>query len=527
MKYFNTAGPCDPRFHYMLPPEPRLPEARRIIDRGQYFVVHAPRQTGKTTTLASLAQHLTAEGKYLAVYFSCETGAAAGDNYSAAQDSLLEDLRNNAVEMRLPTDLLPPDPWPEAPDGQQLTAALKAWAATCPRPLVLFFDEIDALRGDSLRSVLSQLRAGYRSRPDTFPWSVALCGLRDVRDYKAASGGDPARLGSASPFNIKVASLRLGDFTPDDVADLYQRHTTETGQPFTDEAVDRAFEYTQGQPWLVNALADEVIEQMRVEPPEPITIEHIDQAKERLILARATHLDSLTARLNEPRVQRVIEPLIAGDLTPEDDTYNDDVHYLRDLGLLAPGKPVAVANPIYREVIVRVLATHTEDSVTADPRSFVAEDGRLDFGRLLEEFAAFWRQHGDVLARRDSYHEAAPQLVLMGYLHRVVNGGGYIEREYGVARGRVDLSILWPYQDGNSKRVWQQEAIELKVWRPHQADPLETGLAQLDDYLNHLGLDEGTLVIFDRRDTAAPITERTQFSRQATPTGRPVTLLRA
>lgn len=101
VKFFNTAGPCDPRFHHMLPPVPRLPEAPPLIDEAQYFVVHAPRQTGKTTTLAALARSLTSEGQYAAVYFSCETGAAAGDDYAAAEVNVLDALRDGAVEMGL------------------------------------------------------------------------------------------------------------------------------------------------------------------------------------------------------------------------------------------------------------------------------------------------------------------------------------------------------------------------------------------------------------------------------------------
>lgn len=160
MRYFNTAGPCLPDRHYLVPPEPRLPDARGLIDRGHYFVVHAPRQTGKTTTLQQLARTLTAEGEHLALWFSCETSEVAGDDYCAAQRYLLDDLRRQADALDLPPELRPPDPWPEAPDGRLLGAALAEWAARCPRSLVLFFDEIDALRGEGLRSVLRQLRNG-------------------------------------------------------------------------------------------------------------------------------------------------------------------------------------------------------------------------------------------------------------------------------------------------------------------------------------------------------------------------------
>lgn len=353
-KYFNTTGPCFPDWHHMLPPGPRLPEARRLIDRGQYFVVRAPRQTGKTTTLLTLARELTTEGRYAALHFSCERGEVAGDEISAAELGILQSIRESTVFQKLPAELLPPDAWPDAAPGSLLSAGLSAWAVRCPRPLVLFFDEIDALRGASLVSVLRQLRGGFNGRPHGFPQSVVLCGLRDVRDYKAAAGGDPNRLGTSSPFNVKAESFRLDDFTNEQLAELYEQHTEATGQKFTSEALQRAFHASQGQPWLVNALAREVIEEIKV--TGPIADEHMDQAVERLILARATHLDSLVARLHEPRIQRIIEPIIAGTRLGTDGRYNDDLAYVRDMGLVTRTRPAQISNPIYQEVIVRVLA---------------------------------------------------------------------------------------------------------------------------------------------------------------------------
>jgi len=528
VKYFNTAGLCVPERHYMLPPEPRLPGARELVDNWQYFIVHAPRQTGKTTALSALAQELTTEGRQVALMVSCERAEAAGDDYAAAELQLLDALRSEARFRRLPPEWMPPDPWPDAEPGSRLFNGLQDWALKCPLPLALFFDEIDALRGQSLISVLRQLRDGFRVHPHAFPASVMLCGLRDVRDYKAASGGEPSRLGTASPFNIAVKSLRIRDFSFDDITELYKQHTEETGQEFTLEAVERAFAYTQGQPWLVNALAREVINEMHVEPPVPISAEHIDTAKERLILTRASHLDSLASKLNEPRVRRVIEPLIAGTFPDVDAVYDDDVAYVQDLGLVAQGNPVRIANPIYREVIVRVLGAGFERVVTDSPREFLLPDGRLDFRMLLEQFAAFWIEGGENLADGASYRESGAQLVFMAYLQRIVNGWRCVgqqsvSREYGVGTGRIDLQVRKPYGDHQQ----QLEGIELKVWRKGRPDPLAEGLRQIDEYLARLGLDTGTLIIFDRRPDAAPIYERTQFTVERTPSGKAITLLRA
>src|SRR5436305_11904575 len=278
MRRFNTTGPCDPALHYIVPPLERLPGASIGVERGDCFMVHAPRQSGKTTTLRALARALTAEGTFAALHFSCETGEPAGDDYENAQQAILAILRGQA-KIQLPQDLQPPGPWPSAPPLTLLSAALAEWARACPRRLALFFDEIDALRGESLRAVLRQLRDGFPDRPQAFPWSVALCGLRDVRDYRVASGADSGRLGTSSPFNIKVSSPRLLDFTAAEVRALYAQHTAETGQPFTEEALTRLFELGQGQPWLTNALAREIVEVLGVPLREPITREHVEQSR--------------------------------------------------------------------------------------------------------------------------------------------------------------------------------------------------------------------------------------------------------
>jgi hypothetical protein len=145
---------------------------------------------------------------------------------------------------------------------------------------------------------------------------------------------------------------------------------------------------------------------------------------------------------------------------------------------------------------------------------------------LLTAFASFWKENGEFMTGHTGYREAAPQLIIMAFLHRIINGGGYIDREYGVGRGRVDLLVRQPYTGPDGARAWQREALELKVWREHQPDPLEQGLAQLDGYLDRLELDTGVLVIFDTRPDTVPITDRTTFSEVQTPSGRTVTLLR-
>jgi hypothetical protein len=513
-RFFNTSGVNQPERHYTLPVLARLPDVRRLIDRGQYFVLHAPRQVGKTTSLLTLARELTAEGAYVAVLVSMEVGAPFPRDPGGAELAVLDAWRRHA-DAALPPDLQPPR-WPDAAPGSRIGAALTAWARSAPRPLVVFLDEIDALRDEALASVLRQIRDGHAHRPARFPHALALVGLRDVRDYKIAFGGSEPS-GTASPFNIKAESLTLRSFTPDEVAALYGQHTAETGQVFLPEALDRAFQLTQGQPWLVNALAAQLVDVLVPDVREPISTAKVDEARDILIRRQDTHLDSLIERLREPRVRAIIEPMLAGE--PLGDVPEDDIRFAVDLGLvrLSEAGGLVVANPIYREVIVRTLAGTPRASLPQIPVTWLTPEGRLDKDRLLASFLDFWRQHGEPLLGAAPYAEVAPHLVLMAFLHRVVNGGS-IEREYAIGSGRMDLCLRY---------AGETLAIEIKVWRPGRPDPLARGLGQIDSYLARIGLDSGWLVIFDRRPGLAPVEERVAAGVERSPTGRTITVIRA
>jgi hypothetical protein len=288
--------------------------------------------------------------------------------------------------------------------------------------------------------------------------------------------------------------VRLGDFSERDMAALYQQHTAETGQVFQPEALQRVWELTQGQPWLVNALAYETCFRMPAgrDRSRPITREHIEQAKESLILRRETHLDQLADKLQEERVRRVIEPLLAGTGTLQHIPV-DDLDYVRDLGLIRREGEVRIANPIYQEVIPRQLIYTTEAQIHQPSEWYLAPDGRLMLDKLLAAFQTFFREHSEHWVERFQYKEAGPQLLLQAFLQRIVNGGGRIEREYGLGRLRTDLLVIWPHPGGTQRSV-----IELKILRKSLQQTIATGLEQTWQYLDRSNAEEGHLVVFDR-----------------------------
>jgi hypothetical protein len=512
-RWFNTAGHCSPADHYVLPTTRRLPQVRGLIEQKSYFALHAPRQVGKTTSLLTLAGELTAEGRHVAALVSMEVGAGFPSDVGAAELAILRSWRA-AASAQLPRQLEPP-PWPDVEPGARLGTALQAWAGAAPRPLVIFVDEIDALRNEVLISVLRQLRDGYRNRPRGFPWSLALIGLSDV---SKAAPQDREALGVLPPFNIQVEPITLRNFDEAEVAELYRQHTEEMGQCFAPGAIARVFALTQGQPWLVNAIGRQIVESSAASRDRLITADDVDQAKEAVIARRDVHLRSLVERLDDPRIRRIIEPMLSGQSLSE--VPNDDIRFAIDLGLvrLAPTGGLQIANPIYREIILRHLAFPSRASLPQIQPSWLGPDGRLDPAQLLGALLAFWRRHGEPLLRTAHYHEIAPHLVVTAFLERVVDGAGTLEREVGIGSKRMHVCL----RHGSDVL-----GIELRVWRDGESDPLAEGLDDLDPYLASLGVDRGWLMIFDRRTGLPRIVDRTAAHEDRTASGREVTVIRA
>ncbi|MDX1653853.1 MAG: ATP-binding protein [Candidatus Competibacteraceae bacterium] len=510
MRFFNTSGPVDASRHYTLPPLSRLDwaEVELLIEQQRYFVLHAPRQTGKTSTLLALMERLNGEGRYRCCYANIEAAQAAREDVFEAIRAVLSVMASSA-EIYLQDRTLA-DCWPDvlrrSGPYDAMRQSLLHWAQADPRPLVLLLDEIDALMGDSLIAVLRQLRAGYAQRPRHFPATVILCGVRDVRDYRIRSSRDNAIVTGGSAFNIKAESLRLGNFSEAEMRQLLAQHTAETGQVFQKQALEAFWQLTRGQPWLVNALAYQVCFKMPGgrERSRNIDLALVTEAKEQLILRRDTHLDQLADKLQEERVRRVIAPLLAGSEQQQEDFRPDDVGYVRDLGLIqvAPNGRVEIANAIYREIIPRELNYGAQLTITQETAWYQRPDGSLDLDKLLSAFQAFFREHSEHWIERFDYKEAGPQLLLQAFLQRIVNGGGRIEREYGLGRRRTDLLVVWPQVQPEQRMV-----LELKIVHKGREATVREGLAQIVEYLERCGSQEGHLVLFDR-DPERPWSEK-------------------
>ena len=494
MRKFNTTGPCFPDEHYMLPALDRLPGIRELVAGGNYFVVHAPRQTGKTTALKALVREINEKGDMFAIYCTLETLQGATD-VDDTMVKIIKLLRRGVLAVPALVDLLG-DVNASMSIGQEpgwtVTAVSDTLAALCrkaKKPIVVFFDEADCLVGGVLISFLRQLRDGYVNRKEIpFPNSIALVGMLDVRDYKAQIRPDGESLGQISPFNIIRKDMLIPNFSESDIRALYAQHTAESGQVFADGVVEDVWRLTRGQPWLVSAIACECVEELHsFRYAEPITVADVEAAKEAIIRRRDTHVDSLMERMREPRVRRLVEPLILGDDT-ELTANDDDWRFITDLGLLRVERGTLVpANPMYAEIIGRYLSHGEQDRmIRSVPETPWVKDNGLDMPGLMAAFQRFWRENSG--ADRDimGYREAVPHLVLMAFLQRVTNGGGHINREMALGQGRLDLCVEFR---------GARYAIEVKTSANFKG---EKSYEQCAKYLDDLGLSEGWMPIFDK-----------------------------
>jgi DNA polymerase III delta prime subunit len=507
-KFFNTAGPIRPEDHYHIPLLSRLDweEIQMLMAQKKYFLLHAPRQTGKTSTLLAIMHELNSQDKYACVYANIEAAQAARNDVNAAIRTICQTIAWRA-DMHLGDNRLYKwlDENQDKKDSQGLlTSMLSYYAKKTDKLLILLLDEVDALVGDSLVSVLRQLRSGYDFRPDGFPASIAICGIRDIKDYRIHTS-DKEIITGGSAFNIKAKSVRMGNFSYEECRALLLQHTEATGQTFDEAIFPKLWTDTYGQPWLVNALGYQMTMENRMLRNRSIHIqfEHYMQAREELIQSRATHLDQLTDKLREDRVRILVANILANEDFDIDKAYSsDDQKYVEDLGLITLKPGVRISNDIYKEIIPREITWISQTRITNQETVwYLNGDNTLNMPKLLRAFQQFFRENADSWIEKFDYKEAGPQLLLQAFLQRILNGGGRINREYALGRKRTDIFIEWPTTEEGFFGKVQKIVIETKILRSPLEQTITEGIAQTKDYAQTVGAEEMHLIIFDRKNT--------------------------
>jgi hypothetical protein len=348
IRFFNTTGPCNPDMHYMLPPEDRLVGAQlhRYIKDQLYWVLHAPRQTGKTTFLQSYLRQINSGNDAIAYYVSLERCKGVQEEEKGIP-MICEAIKDFANNSGLPisnfdTKFHPFMIYNVLSDLSELVA---------PKPLVILFDDIDALEGKTLLSFLSEIRSSFSLRGvGKFPVSILFAGLRNIRNY--GRGLDYHTV----PFNIIEDVVLLQNFNVENISELnveniselFAQYTQETRQQITQDALNYIYGQSKGQPCIVNSLLERA-----TSISGTIEKRHIETICEQMELAHETHLDKLGIGLDDPRISNVIKTLMTGELDL-DLIESEEFEYCMDLGLVSRQRTMPmVANPIYKKVFAR------------------------------------------------------------------------------------------------------------------------------------------------------------------------------
>ncbi|PCJ17065.1 MAG: hypothetical protein COB02_14510 [Candidatus Cloacimonadota bacterium] len=508
-KFFNVAGPCKKDWHYFVERPIDAKGLMSLIEDGKYFIHHAPRQTGKSSLLIDLCKKINKKGDYTCLYINIEAAQTTRDNVVECNNVIVQEILNNQLNYLSENEQFGQNKEFKS-DNYSVQKFLSDWSRHNKKPIVLIIDEIDSLIGDGLLSILRQLRAGYDNRPNAFPHSVLLNGVRDLRDYRIYSKAQDKWLTGGSCFNIKSDSIRLDNFNLEHVKDLFNQHSKEHNQIFEIGVVEEIFRLTDGQPWLCNALGDVLCFKL-FKDKGTLTLDDLKIAKEKLILRRDTHIDQLYHKLEtEERLRNIVMPMLLGDQIFN--AKEEDLQYCKDLGILKNSKQIEIANPIYKEVLPRELSNPVQQGM-AIVESDYYKSGNLDLKLMMNDFVDFYREH--VTGQLSFfYNEITPHIMIMAYLQRVVNGGGEIHREYALGRRRLDVGVFY-------KR--QKFAIEIKVKRTERSR--KESLQQTADYMALLGITEGGwLIIFDQ-DLSKPWQDRYHQENDVVYGGKKITVI--
>jgi DNA polymerase III delta prime subunit len=346
-KSFCTAGPCEPQRHYYLANRSGTETILQQINQGSYCYVYGPPQTGKTTTCLQLAQELNNGGTYCAVRLSVAS-AKWYDKADEAWEAVLESWDRD-INSQLPTDMRP-TPGRNMryyTDGfrEPIPEAISRWAHFCPRPLVLFIDDMQALANNGTssgnspmyHSFLTQLLSGFHDRPKNFAHSICFV-------------GEAHRL--PSHFNIVSESIRLPNFSHPQVWTILEQMEVDSSHHFMEDAKARVATLTEGQPWILNAFGMILMNKIVLHHSMTFTVEHVDTVLALLI----ERMDPFLRRIVDIASDGTYGPILKALATALGScTHDSKMEYLQEQGILSwdrtNGKYLLTCRALYSELI--------------------------------------------------------------------------------------------------------------------------------------------------------------------------------
>ncbi|MBE9569984.1 MAG: AAA-like domain-containing protein [Proteobacteria bacterium] len=491
-RYFEDSGIVDPASAYHVDLKnvvnTKNQDIKAMVDMGRYFSIFAPRQSGKTTFFEGFCIELEKDPIYVSILLSFQDYKSLdkGRFYSLIQEEIHGQLVRRLEEIRCDNldaacALLDTHHIIDHISFRKLFEKLNETLRA--KKIVIFIDEFDGIPISELENFLTTLRElyqKYKKRTDKALYSVGLVGIRNITRLI---------VGGVSPFNI-ADQVRLPPFSLENVRDLYMQYTAETNQPFTKEAINKVYEETAGQPWLVNRLGTILTVNIKPETTDPITKDDVVKAVDILLYEENSHFDNITEKAKQFKETFTDVVFDGVEYIPGD----DEQALLLTHGLIrTKGKDVNVSNPIYKKRFTRTFFREAEAAVDLSHKSYFTSDGFLNMKAVLADFEEYIIQIGvNAFYASQKPYEKTGQFLLTAWLYQFVEGGrGELRYEAPTGLGRMD--ILLTYRG-------RKQIIETKVNRAHGDQVLRKAVDQVcGKYLLTEQVDEGYIVIFDTK----------------------------
>jgi hypothetical protein len=464
-------------------------DMKTMIDRGRYFSIFAPRQSGKTTFFKETCRELQKDPTYVTIILNFQDYQELDkiQFYALIEKSLYSQLKNRLKEVECEkleavNRFLDHHHLTDHISFRLLFEELNQLIQF--KKIVIFIDEFDGIPLKELKNFLTSLRGlyqQYKGVKQKALYSVGLVGIRNIT--KLIVGG-------VSPFNI-ADQVNFPPFSLNNVRGLYAQYTEETNQPFTGEAVRKVYQETAGQPWLVNRLGAILTLDIKPGTIEPINEKDVEQAIEVLLREKNDHFDNLyeKAKLYKETFIEIVFDHV--EYVPDD----EDQDWLEQYGLIKDKNGSAVVfNNIYKARFIKTFFKEVNAYREISLPAYTLAGNRLDMKRILLDFSLYITQIGvNAFYQEKKPYEKTGKFLLTAWLYQFVKSGeGDLRCEVLSGLGRMDIILTWR----GIKYI-----IETKVNRYENInDILDEGITQLSGkYLATEAADEGYLVIFDTR----------------------------
>lgn len=508
---FEKSGSVNPRASYYVSLENVVntdkQDIKTMIDRGRYFSIFAPRQSGKTTFFKRICGELQKDPVYVTIILSFQDfkDLEKDQFYALMEKELYGQLISRLSEVKCrKTDAVK-----QFLDNHRLTSNIsfrllfeELNRIIERKKIVIFIDEFDGIPLGELENFLTVLRELYQKYKEVKQktlYSIGLVGIRNIT--KLIVGG-------VSPFNI-ADQVDLPPFSLKNVDNLYSQYTRETNQPFTREAVKRVYEETGGQPWLVNRLGTILTVDVKPETTDPIDESDVEKAIQLLLQERNVHFDNLYEKAvlyKETFVEIVFDHV---EYNPDD----PDQTWLEQYGLVKKkDRKAVVANNVYKARYLKTFFKEVNAYRDVTLPEYELPGDRLDMERILLDFEqyiaqigvnAFYQKWAAPVPRADGEtdeakpYEKTGQFLLTAWLYQFVRGGAG-ELRYEVLSGLGRMDVLLTYKG-------MKYIIETKINRRNLTRTLNDGITQVSKkYLASESAHEGYLIVFD---TKTPVGE--------------------